>query len=193
VAINPVAAHEITQAVNRRIENYREDQPAPSFKDSPLAEALNAPLGIPLEELPMVIPGMVGRTITLFDVPTFYAISAPNEELSDSSLRRFTVDILRYVAEQIELVEEPSQVDPVLEEILRRSFYQFQDNWQAYRDAAGDAFGVRVRAIMRGLYQYLDERHIRDLAQDVEAFENSLRLNWGSEMESDEPEPGLRV
>ena len=193
VAINPVAAHEITQAVNRRIENYREDQPAPSFKDSPLAEALNAPLGIPLEELPMVIPGMVGRTITLFDFPTFYAISAPNKELSDSSLRRFTVDILRYVAEQIELVEEPSQVDPILEELLRRSFYQFQDNWQAYRDAAGDAFGVRVRAIMRGLYQYLDERHIRDLAQDVEAFENSLRLNWGSEMESDEPEPGLRV
>ena len=176
LAINPVAARDVAAAVDRRIKNYLEEKAAPTFKGSPFADALYEAGGLPLAELKDVVPGMEGRMVTLLDVPTFYAISAPKEEVSDHVLRRLTSSILRYVTEQIELVEEANQVDPALEELLRMSFREYQANWDAYRAMAGDAFARRVRTVLRPLYQFLDDRHMRDLAREVERFEDSLRV-----------------
>jgi len=175
IAINPVAMAAISEAVNRRVDNYLEEHPAPTFAGSPFAAALGAPLGLDIPELAVVVPGMKDRVITLLDVPTFYAISAPKDDVSDAMLRRLSADILEYVGQQIEFVEEADQVSPTLEKLLAASLENFRGNWPAYEAVAGESFGRRVRTVLGSLYAFLDDRHMRDLAWDVDRFLDELR------------------
>lgn len=176
VAINPVAAREISEAVNRRVLNFLEEQAAPTFHGSPFQKVLLSPTGLPIPEIASVIPGMADRVVTILDVPTFYAISAPKDQITDSALRSLTQDILRYVIQQVEAVEEEAEVQATLETLFRFTFEQFRENWPIYRSMAGDVFSGKVRTVLRPLFHVLDERHMRALASEVEAFEDSLRV-----------------
>lgn len=182
LSINPVAMREVSEAVAHRVANYLELNPAPTFQGnpggpaSPFAAALYAPLGLSIPELPVVVPGMKDRIITLLDVPTFYVLSAPKDSISDASLRRLTANILRYVESEINTVEDADQVNPTLEHLLAFSFENYRGNWEAYRTVAGDTFGRRARTVLRPLSQFVTTRNMTDLAREVEQFEDFLRI-----------------
>jgi hypothetical protein len=175
LSINPVAMREVTEAVDYQVDSYLEQHPAPTFSGSPFAESLTAPLGLRIPELGVVVEGMRDRVVTLLDVPTFYVLSAPKDSVSDSSLRRLTANILKYVQSQIDIVEDADQVNPTLEKLLAYSFENFQGNWEAYRAIAGETFGRRARTVLRPLSQFLRAHHMNDLSREVERFENFLR------------------
>jgi len=175
LAINPVATAQVNEAVGQEVTKYLDRHPAPTFAGSPLANALNAPGGLWVPELRSVLPSLGNSTITLFDVPAFYAISAPKDSVSDRILRRLTTDVLTYVAEQIDAVEESDQVATTLGDVLKSSLTSFRGNWPAYIDAAGEPFGRRLRTMLGALRAFADERQLAGIEPTISQFQDELR------------------
>lgn len=173
LTINPVAVREVGESVERKMSNFVEEEVSISFEKSPLAQALER--GILLGEIAEVIPGMKGRKATLFDVSAFYAVSVPKGDYSDAALRTLSANILGYVKSEVEKVEDASDLIPVLERVLRSQFEDFRANSELYFDAVGNQFARKVRTLLRPLTELLDDLHMRELATEVEAFEESLR------------------
>ena len=171
LTIDPVAVREVREAVDRKIRIFRDEEHAAVFADSPLGRALES--GIPLGELPTMVPGLTGHRVTLFDVAAFYALSVPKEEYSESRVRDLTINMLDYVVEAVTATE--SDPIPALTRILRGQYDAFRANTDAYLDVAGTTFARRLRTILRPLVEMLEDMRARDFAADVEAFEDSLR------------------
>lgn len=173
LTINPVAVREVTDAVDRKLVNFLDEEHAVSFEKSPLALALSR--GIALGELGTVIPAMKGRRNSLFDLITFYAVSVPKGEYSDAMLRKLSANILAYLKAEVERIEDGKDVTPVLSHVLREQFDTYRGNVPLYLEAVGAPFARRIRTIVRPLSEMLDELHARELATEVEEFEESLR------------------
>jgi len=173
LTINPVAVTDVLEAVDRSITRFVEEEQAVTFKRSPLAETLNR--GISLAELGNVVEGMKGRKATIFDIPAFYAVSVPKSEYSDAALRALTVNIMNYVKEEVERLEDGSDVAFVLEALFNEQFDVFEENVAIYIEAQGLPFTRKIRTILRPLAEILYENSASGLARRVEAFEESLR------------------
>ncbi len=173
LTISPVAVKDVKEAVDRTLSRFITEQQAASFERSPLAEALEK--GIPLAELGEVVTGMGGRKATIFDIPAFYAVSVPKSDYFDVSLRALTINIMKYVKEEVQQLEDGSDVGFVLEQVFRQQFDAFESNVGFYLDALGNPFTRKVRTILRPLAESLYENSANDLARRVEAFEESLR------------------
>lgn len=171
--INPVAVREVLETVERKLSLYLEDEQAASFDGSPLAQTLRN--GFILGELGHVIPGMRGRRVTLFDIPSFYAVSVPKGDYSDATMRSLTANILALVKAEVERIEDSGEVVPVLSRILRDQFEAYRENTPHYFETVGKPFSRKVRTILRPFVELLAELHLREFREEVEQFENSLR------------------
>lgn len=171
--IDPVAVSEVNTAVNHKIETFIEEEPAASFLKSPLGSSIMK--GMDLPELPHVIPGMRDRMATILDIPTFYAASVPTAEFSDARLRKLTENLLRYVSTEVRRIEDPGEVVPVMETIMRSQLDAFEVNTKAYLDTMGQPFAKRIRTVMRPVTELLTELHLRPLHDKASALEESLK------------------
>jgi hypothetical protein len=173
LSINPVAVREVLDAVEYQIGRFLEKSHSASFKGSPIDKALEA--GLPVEQLRDMIPTMKDRRITLLDIPTFVALTAPHQELGDAQLRAMSLDVVEYVHQQVARMNEPQDVRLVLTGILCSAFEDFEGNVALYLDYAGPQFASKIRAIVRPLLEFLEEHQMDELAQKVSKFDSWLR------------------
>jgi hypothetical protein len=171
--IDPVAVREVNEAVFHQIDTFIEQEPGASFLKSPLATNIQA--GIALPELHKVIPAMAGRQATLFDIPTFYALSVPTSEFSDGRLRQLSEDIFTYLIQQIEKLEDSGELVPVLHSLLSEQIRIYSENADIYVRELGAPFAKRIRTIIRPVGERLSDLGLRDLHMQIVSLEDALR------------------
>lgn len=171
--IDPVAVTEVSDAVDVQIHDFIEMNPSASFLKSPLGEAVVS--GVFLPELYELIPALSGRRLTIFDIPTFYAASAPNAEFSESRLRLLTEDMLAYLLSEIRRIDDEGEAIPSLRWVLETQVGQYQENARIYIDALGNPFARKVRTVLGPLRDMVNEMHFTQLLTSGQEFEDYLR------------------
>jgi hypothetical protein len=171
--IDPVAVSDVNDAVQHRINDFIEDEPAASFTKSPLGSAILN--GIVLPELATIVPGMGNRPATLMDIATFYAASVPRSEFSEPRLRMLSENTWKYIQAEIERVEDENEVIPAMRKILEEQMRIFPDNVRLYLAEFGSPFAKRVRTILRPVGELATRLHLREVSDAVAALEDELR------------------
>lgn len=175
LTINPVAVTEVSEANNWLLKDFMQENNTANFLGSPIERSLSA--GIHLGELSEIVPALRGRRMTVFDVPAFYSISAPKDELFEGSLRSLSANIIAYCINEIERLEEPERVIPTIENLLREQFNEFQSHIDLYKEVQGEIFGRKVRTILKPLVESMREYRIRRLASTVDSYLESLTVS----------------
>lgn len=171
--IDPVAVRDVNEAAHHRIETFIEQEPGATFLKSPFGENIQA--GIVLPQLGLIVEGMAGRKATLFDIPAFYAASVPPAEFSDARLRQLSEDMFDYLVEEIQRIEDPSEVNPTLETLLSEQIAVFGQNANLYKERLGAPFVKRIRTILRPIEERLSEMNLRDVYKQIVSLEDSLQ------------------
>ena len=173
LTIDPVAVREVTENVDRKMDIFLEEEPGASFQQSPLAKRISE--GITIAELPKVIPGMAGRKYTIFDIPTFYAASAPNGDYSEEMLRVLSGNILKYLISIIEEIQESGESVLEIQRLMKEQFDLYKSNSEVYMDKMGSSFARKIRSVLQPLADEMNNRRLRSLANEVETYVDSLR------------------
>lgn len=173
LTINPVAVREVLETVERKLSLYLEREQSASFRGSPLAEALEN--GFVLGELVKFNGNFGSRKITIFDIPTFYAVSAPKGEYSDETTRSMTANFLAFVQDEVNRIEEPSEAMPTLTRVLTDQLHAYRDNCRLYQESTGPQFNRRIRTIVRPLIELAEELGMAALFKEASEFEQTLR------------------
>lgn len=171
--IDPVAVSDVYRAVEHRITDFIEDEPASSFVLSPLGAAIFA--GISLPELADIVPEMRNRRATLLDMVTFYAASVPRSEFSEPRLRKLSENTWKYVLDEIERVEDENEVVPTMRLILGDQVEIFAENVDFYLTTFGTPFAKRIRTILRPVGELATRLHLREVADRMAVLEDKLR------------------
>ena len=172
LTINPVAVREVSESTDWILRDFVEETNSASFAGSPIQRSLAA--GIQLGELGETVPGMKNRKVTIFDIPAFYAVSTPKDELFEGILRDLSSNIIRYLIKEIERLEEPERVIPTIESLFTEQFLEFCTHVPHYQDVQGDIFVRKVRTILKPLVEIMRTQRIRGLAAEVNLYLESL-------------------
>lgn len=173
LTINPVAVSELNAVADHAFANYLETDRATNFKDSPFARALES--GLALGQLRRTIPEFAHRKATVFDLASFYAMSVPKDQYSEELLRKLVHNMLMYIKEQVDRVEDPGEAVTVLETLYRSQFDTYRRNHPLFVEHMGEPFVRRIITILRPFGSLTDNLRMRELSGQVQEYVRELR------------------
>ena len=165
LTISPVAVTELTESIDRQARNKRDGARSVSFQETEFAASLKR--GLRLPELGDVVPALVGKRLTVFDVAAFYALTVPKDLYSELEIHTLVSNFLARVQVEIEAVEDADQCLRATEAVMSDQFQAFRTNVDAFMQVGGPQFGRKLRPILRPLTSLFSELGLWDAADEV--------------------------